>query len=990
MPFEEKTTMDFREEIALMALRLTIFSLSDETETSERSSNDGSRIGPYLIVCTLGAGGMGVVYRARDERLGRDVAIKVIRAGLLSHEGARKRFRKEALALARLNHPNIAAVYDVGVHDDGSDYLVMEFVPGITLRERLGSGPIAPAEILSLAAEIAQALDEAHEQGVVHRDLKPSNVIVTRKGHAKILDFGLAKLLTSGIEDVTHPQWETAGIVGTPLYMSPEQADGKDIDARADLWSLGVILYESMAGRPPFRGDSALAILRSVSRDTPEPLRNVPPDASRIVARALEKDVARRYSSASEMARDLSAAVQSLSAPAIAAPRSTPWQPYLVVSALLLVIASAIAGWLYHRSERRRWAREEAIPGAVKLLNDDRKIAAFRLLGAAEQWLPGDAGLAKIKADNSAMVAVDSLPPGATVEIQDYLAPRSDWLRIGVAPLKNVRVPKGYFRWRVSKLNLSLTSAPDLRRNMHFDLSAPAGMVRVPDGKFSDMIAFIGWVGPYKLPAYDIDRFEVTNREYQKFVDSGGYTRPGYWVQKFTRNGRDLTFAEAMTLLRDRTGRAGPSTWQAGHYPEGHGDDPVSGVSWYEASAYAAFANKSLPALGQWFRASPEVDSPFIVHQSNISSTRGVLPVGASNGVGPFGTVDMIGNVREWVSNRADEDQYFILGGAWNSQTYLSVDPEALPAFDRSPTNGFRCVRNLTALKNDVTAPIKIQNRDFAHFKPASDDVFRVYRSMYSYDKLPLNAKVDGVVQDTADWRVEKVSFDAAYGGERMTAYLFVPRRVQPPFQTVVFFPSARVLYLNDSSALGDVDFFDYVALSGRAVLYPVYKGTYERRETFVLPGMRRAADLMIQHFKDVSRAVEYLKTRRDIDQQRIAYMGVSMGAAEGVIYTTLLQDAFKTVILLDGGYFLYNPPAGADQADFAPRLKRPVLMVNGRYDFTFSLQRSQEPLFRMLGASAADKRHVVLETPHDVTARRAELGDAVLGWLDKYFGRVQ
>ena len=970
------------------AVPIKMIGLSGQTETFERPPG-GSRVGPYLILSTIGVGGMGVVYRARDERLGRDVAIKVIRAGLLSHEGARQRFRKEALALARLNHPNIASVYDVGVHDDGSDYLVMEFVPGTTLKGRMESGPVAPAEILSLGADIAGALEEAHEQGVVHRDLKPSNIMVTPKGRVKILDFGLAKLLTTGMEDVTHPQWETAGVVGTPLYMSPEQADGTDIDARTDLWSLGVILYESMAGRPPFRGDSGLAILRSVSRDTPEPLRNVPPEASRIIARALEKDVARRYHSASEMARDLSTAAASLSSPAIAAPRSRSSRPLAVALMVLFVLAAAISAWLYYRSERRRWAREEAIPKAVELLKSDRKLAAFRLLEEADRWLPGDAALAKTEADNSTTIAIESVPSGATVEIQDYVAPQSDWLRLGVTPMKSVRVPDGYFRWRLSGSNVSQVSAPPLLRKMKFNLTAPAGMVRVPDGKFANMIAFIGWVGPYTLPAFDIDRVEVTNRDYQKFVDSGGYAKAQYWPVKFTRDGRELHFDEAMTLLRDRTGRAGPSTWEGGHYPEGQDNYPVSGVSWYEASAYAAYANKSLPTLAQWFRVSPGEVSPFTVHQSNISSNRGLMAVGASTGVGPFGTVDMIGNVREWIANSVDKDDRFILGGAWNSQTYLSVDPEALPAFDRSPTNGFRCVRNITPLTSDVTAPVKTQSRDFAHFKPASDDAFRVYRSMYSYDKLPLNPSVDAVVQNTPDWREEKVSFDAAYGGERVTAYLFVPRKVRPPFQTVVFFPSARVLYLKDSSNLGDIDFFDYVVKSGRAVLYPVYKGTYERREAFILPGMRHEADLLVQRFKDVSRSIEYLKTRRDIDPQRIAYMGVSMGAAEGVIYTTLLQDVFKTVIFLDGGYFLYNPPTGADQADFAPRLKRPVLMVNGRYDFSFSLQRSQEPLFRMLGANASDKSHIVLETPHDVTARRTELVSAVLGWLDKYLGRV-
>lgn len=973
-----------------------------ESETRERPLDSGGRLGPYTILTPLGVGGMGVVYRARDERLGRDVAIKVVRPGLLADEAARRRFRREALALGKLNHPNIAAVYDVGVHE-GSDYLVMEYVPGHTLRERLEAGPLSPKEVVSLAGEIATALEEAHEQGVVHRDLKPANVMVTPKGHAKILDFGLAKLLApAGAEDVTQPFGETAGVVGTPLYMSPEQAEGRAVDPRTDLWSLGVVLYESLAGRAPFRGDSGLAILRAITQDVPDPLRklrtDIPPEAERIVSRALEKDVDRRYQSASEMARDLSAAFAQLSSPAVPAvsPGVRVSRPYAVASALLIILVAATGAWLYHRSERRHWAREEAIPGVLKLMSEDRPLAAFQLLKEAERWLPGDPQLPKIAGENSNTLSIASSPAGATVEIQDYLTPEMPWVRLGVTPLNNIRIPEGYFRWRVTKPNLEeVISAPITRKKMMFDLGSqkdiPAGMKRVDAGKWFDMIAFMGWIGPFNLPAYYIDRSEVTNGEYQKFVDSGGYGKREYWKEKFVRDGPELNWDEAMAFFRDRTGRAGPATWEGGHYPDGQADYPVSGVSWYEASAYAAFAGKSLPVLAQWFRAAPPDIASFTVHQSNISHTK-PAPVGAFKGLGPYGTVDMIGNVREWVENATANDlrDHFILGGAWNSLTYLSVDPEALPAFDRSPTNGFRCVRNLTPLSADAVGPIKTVNRDFSTFKPASDEVFHVYRAMYSYNDTPLNAKSEGVVEDSPDWRKEKITFDAAYGNERITAYLFLPKKVRPPFQTVVFFPSARVLYISDSRTLGDIDFFDYVVQSGRAVFYPIYKGTYERQDKFVLPGTRRDIDLMIEHFKDLGRAVDYLRTRPDIDKERLAYLGVSMGAAEGVIYTTLLQDAFRTVVLLDGGYFLNRPDLGGDQADFAPRLKKPVLMMNGRYDFTFSLEKSQEPLFRMLGTRDADKRHIVLESPHDVTARRPQLVQGVLGWLDKYLGRVE
>ena len=225
----------------------------------------GRVLGHYRVLEQIGAGGMGVVCRARDERLGRDVAIKVLPPGSFEDEGARKRFRHEAQALAKLNHPNIATIYDAG-EEDGLDYLVMEFVAGESLADKLRDGPLALKDAVALGCDIAAALEEAHEQGVIHRDLKPGNVMVTLKGRAKVLDFGVAKLLAHADgDDLTRTAAETNSPIGTLLYMSPEQAAGRPVDSRTDLWSLGVVLYQTISGEAPFDADSGVAILRAVS-----------------------------------------------------------------------------------------------------------------------------------------------------------------------------------------------------------------------------------------------------------------------------------------------------------------------------------------------------------------------------------------------------------------------------------------------------------------------------------------------------------------------------------------------------------------------------------------------------------------------------------------------------------------------------------------------------------------------------------------------------
>lgn len=277
------------------------------TATATHLLEPRTRLGRYLILDALGSGGMGVVYRARDEKLERVVAIKMLAPGVLSGEQARRHFRREALALAKLNHPRIAAVYDVG-EQDGADFIVMELVEGESLAVRLRAGALGIQEATAIALQVAEALEEAHAHGVIHRDLKPANVMITPKGNAKVLDFGVAKMLALET-DATISLAETGVLLGTPLYMSPEQALGRKVDARTDLWSLGVLYYESLAGRPPFQRSGSLAVLHAITGQPPVPLREIQPSipllAEHVVARALEKDCELRYQHAADLRTDL-------------------------------------------------------------------------------------------------------------------------------------------------------------------------------------------------------------------------------------------------------------------------------------------------------------------------------------------------------------------------------------------------------------------------------------------------------------------------------------------------------------------------------------------------------------------------------------------------------------------------------------------------------------------------------------------------------------
>jgi Tol biopolymer transport system component len=317
--------------------------------------SSGTKLGPYEILAPLGAGGMGEVYRARDARLKRDVAVKVLPASFSADADRLRRFELEAEATGQLNHPNILAVYDVGTHE-GSPYVVSELLEGETLRQRLASGRLPARRALEYARGIATGLAAAHEKGIVHRDLKPENVFVTNDGRIKILDFGLAKLTqpesAAGprTDLPTAPQGTEPGVVmGTAGYMSPEQVRGGPVDHRSDIFSFGAILYEMLSGQRAFRGDSSVETMNAILKEDPPELaangRNVPPALDRIVRHCLEKGPAMRFQSARDLAFDLESLSETSGAAAVAPIASAGAKPRtgLVAAIVLALVAAALA-----------------------------------------------------------------------------------------------------------------------------------------------------------------------------------------------------------------------------------------------------------------------------------------------------------------------------------------------------------------------------------------------------------------------------------------------------------------------------------------------------------------------------------------------------------------------------------------------------------------------------------------------------------------------
>jgi dienelactone hydrolase len=443
-----------------------------------------------------------------------------------------------------------------------------------------------------------------------------------------------------------------------------------------------------------------------------------------------------------------------------------------------------------------------------------------------------------------------------------------------------------------------------------------------------------------------------------------------------------------------------------GDFPPDQGDYPVSGVNWYEASAYAKYKGMVLPTSTHWNVArggmTPMIRVPqlggfgILAPFSNIGGKSAPVKVGGLENITTYGAYDMAGNVREWCRNETKNGRV-IRGGSREDNTYEFGNVRQAPAMDRSQRNGIRLAfyPEAASIPDTVlvlqTMPVLA---DFREQKPVPDDIFKIYREQFSYDTGGLNANIEYRVESPGGWIREKISFDAPYGDEKIAAYLFLPLNAKPPYQTLIYFPGSASLSTPSSEEIENYYefpmFLSFLVRNGRAVLYPVYKGTFERRKPELTPlhiGANNFAftEYLIQLVKDFRRCIDYLETRPDIDTSKLAFYGMSWGGMIGPVITAV-ENRLKASVLISGGLMNRITRPEANSINYVTHIQIPTIMLNGEYDI--GIDSYIRPLFEMLGTPKENKQLVLYETDH--IPPRAYFIRETLTWLDKYMGPVK
>jgi len=671
----------------------------------------------------------------------------------------------------------------------------------------------------------------------------------------------------------------------------------------------------------------------------------------------------------------------------------------IFIPAILIVVAAGVSlGLGYKHKSRIEHALQVKLPGIredMKQVNEYDGIKNWKVFETAVELrkiLKDHPDFHQLWKDIAMNISISTDPQEAAIYARSYGGLDTTWQFLGSSPLEAVALPRGLSQIMLEKAgyvtqyDLVYTSFvwPAEFEPRHYSLYRPD---EVPDG----MVFAYGFTGDWQktgsLPQktagdFWVDRCEVSNLQYKSFVDADGYEDPSYWLYPFVEDKDTLSREAAMERFRDQTGQPGPAGWVMGEFPEGREHWPVTGISWFEAAAYASYMDKDLPTVYHWSYLSELHATPELVKHGNFESNT-LAPVGSHDNMTRFGTYDLPGNVSEWNFN-ARADYRAVLGGNYREPSYFYNDIYYISPWTRSDRIGFRCIRYINdTLKQELTVADPDPIRDFSKVKSVSDEVFEVYLNRYTYEKAELNPRVNARI-DSTDWILESVFVDVPYEDLPLQILIYLPTNCESPYQSVIYWPGDDPLY---ADALEDITMggiFDFFMKSGRAFVWPVYYGTFGRK-SFIPNNLQTRLLQFTYMMIDFQIACDYLESREDMDMGKLAYFGLSWGGFVAP-YVLAIENRVKAGILAAFGVLSDGENPEYDQITYLQRVRIPMLMMNGKYDFDFTLE-TQQAFYDFLGTPEEDKVWLLYDHVHGAPV--PDLINESLGFLDKYFGSV-
>ncbi|MCA9213751.1 MAG: protein kinase [Planctomycetales bacterium] len=998
--------------------------------------------GEFEVIREIGRGGMGIVYEAQQQSLNRRVALKVLSVGLDFSSKSIARFQREAEAAAKLHHTNIVPIHTTGIENQIPFY-AMELVRGPSLdlvldqlrgeastepkasiesecqnnencSERLfesetvsnsldntptgsssfGSGMAYYDNVARMFAEVADALEHAHQEGVIHRDIKPSNLLLGPDGRIHINDFGLARMLEE-------PSMTMTGeLMGSPRYMSPEQISAEDgeVDHRADIYSLGVTLYELITLKPAYDAKERDRIFSQILNKEPEAPRKVnakiPVDLETICQKAIQKAPADRYQTAAEFAEDLRRFVnrRSVTAKRIGwLGRTAKWcrrnRSLSAVSAILVLVLLVGGTWFTIQEARRHQNWKLVATEIESQLEDDAWQARLLIDSAFGRFPRHNQELSAMLSRIGRKMKIESEPAGAEIFVRPQQFEHGRWLSLGATPIET-NLPEYPFQdYHVrakldgdEELVTAKTTGFGPVDTWQLDISSRPAMVVVGPAATDSMLhaCRVFWLMnrrvPLEMPTFHIDTHEVTNGQFQEFVDSGGYEKAEYWRETLGEDWRNL-----VERFKDRNeALPGPATWADGTYPPGMRDHPVVGVSWYEAMAYARFKKKQLPTLFHWLRAadlsgwSPEFDS----HNRYNIGRKQLLhrPVSQSmRSANYHGVLDTVGNVKEWCLNEGQPGYRYAMGGSWLDDDGSAFNPVTLKPTERRPDVGFRCADYEPTPDWAVSMPA-----EYRELPTEATPIPEEYVEQFRFDRgrpwktsPPTASTFHGV-------EAQHVEFDAGYGEhERIGCYIMFPDREKyaPPFQVMIG-SSPIFLDENGKPTTDDQRFQHYSPMmaGGRVLVLPTYwglshdrpPGDFKRHFPTEQPS-EVYIDGVTKMAKDLIRTVDFFHEEypnvggKDLlDTDKLIFVSCGCLQSECMVVADKLvarRNRFAATFFFAGGIRNEFQPPEVDQLTYLPHLDTPTVVINSAGNLASPLEYSQKGMLKLLPMPARLKK---------------------------------